>query len=367
MADLSDLQASLSIKLAGATPTGGIETFWAQVDPAGSLQVAGEGVAGTPAGGVVSVQGVAGGTALPTSFLDIAPANGTITAVDTVTSSLVGANGQVFYFGTPTTNSAAVFAVSSIDNVSIQANILGGGGTLVVELSMDGGSFWFRPNAYQVSTQVYSNGFTSPFMVTLNVAAMTQVRVRAITSWAGTATIIVRETVNHRMVTVGDALPQGANIIGALVANQSVNFNQFGGSAVTLGQKVMASSIPVAFASDQSSIFVKNQDGSGNNINSNNNQLQVRDVINTAGQNRAQSVTTTAAEALGGATILANRKFLSMTPTAGTIYWGFTSGVTVATGTPIFKNQTMTLAVTDNVHIFVIAASTIDSRMAEGS
>lgn len=109
------------------------------------------------------------------------------------------------------------------------------------------------------------------------------------------------------------------------------------------------------------------QDNSGNGINSNNNQLQVRDVINTSGQNRSQSVTTSAAEALGSATILVNRKFLSITPTNGTIYWGFANTVTTSTGTPIFKNQTVTIAVTDNVHVYVIAASTTDCRVAEGS
>src|SRR5271165_5272038 len=54
------------------------------------------------------------------------------------------------------------------------------------------------------------------------------------------------------------------------------------------------------------------------------------DIVTTGGQNRAQSVTTTAAEALGGATRLANRKYVSICPTNGTVYWGYTSGVTAA-------------------------------------
>jgi hypothetical protein len=91
------------------------------------------------------------------------------------------------------------------------------------------------------------------------------------------------------------------------------------------------------------------------------------DVINIAGQNRAQSVTTTAAEALGGATILANRKVISITPTNGIIYWGFTSSVTTATGTPIFTNQSLILSFTDNVHVYLVAAATTDVRIAEGS
>lgn len=92
-----------------------------------------------------------------------------------------------------------------------------------------------------------------------------------------------------------------------------------------------------------------------------------RDVINTAGQNRAQSVTTTAAEAIGAASRLTNRKFVKITPTNGTVYWGFTNAVTTVTGSPIFKNQTVVFAFTDNVPIFVISAGTVDCRIAEGS
>ncbi len=42
----------------------------------------------------------------------------------------------------------------------------------------------------------------------------------------------------------------------SLAANQSVNVNQVGGAALTEGQKVMASSVPVVIASDQSAIPV---------------------------------------------------------------------------------------------------------------
>lgn len=89
--------------------------------------------------------------------------------------------------------------------------------------------------------------------------------------------------------------------------------------------------------------------------------------INVAGQNRAQSITTSASEALGSDTILKNRKILSITPTNGIVYWGFTNGVTTVNGTPIFKNQTITLSVGSNVHVYLIAGSTIDCRIVEGS
>lgn len=95
--------------------------------------------------------------------------------------------------------------------------------------------------------------------------------------------------------------------------------------------------------------------------------LRTADIVNTSGQYRAQSVTTTAAEALGAATILANRKSVTITPTNGTIYWGYSNAVTTSSGTPIFKNQCMSFAVGANVHVYVISASTVDCRISEGS
>lgn len=96
-------------------------------------------------------------------------------------------------------------------------------------------------------------------------------------------------------------------------------------------------------------------------------QLPARDVINVSSQYRAQSVTTTAAQALGAASILANRKFISITPTNGNIFYGTNSSVTTTNGMPLFANQTLTMSFTDNVQLWVIAAGTIDIRVLEGS
>lgn len=251
MADLTELQASGSTKIAGASSSG-VEDNFAEVTAAQALKVDGSAVT------------------QPVVNNDTSPANGSITALDTGTSNLTGANGQVFYFGTPTTNSAASFALSSIDSVSIQANLLGAGGTLVVEVSMDGGSFWLRPNVFQISTQNYTNSFTAPFIATLNVSGLTNVRVRAITSWSGTAAIIVKETVNPRSVTLGDSLPGGSNNIGsitnvtgtvslptgastsALQTTISSTLSTISGQLpATLGSKLTANSLAVNIASDQ--------------------------------------------------------------------------------------------------------------------
>lgn len=155
-------------------------------------------------------------TAIPVSMLDVVPANGAITALDTGTSNLTGANGQVYYFGTPTTNSAATFTLASIQEVVVEGQLLGAGGTMVVEVSMDSGAFWLRPNVFQIATQSYANGFTAPFTAVVNVAGMTNVRVRSTVSWSGSGTILVKETVNTRTVVVAEALPGGANTIGSI-------------------------------------------------------------------------------------------------------------------------------------------------------
>jgi hypothetical protein len=107
------------------------------------------------------------------------------------------------------------------------------------------------------------------------------------------------------------------------------------------------------------------QDNAGNALASINSQLETRDVINISSQYRAQSITTTASEALGASTILVNRKLLHVTPTNGTIYWGYSNAVTTATGSPIFPNNTLWLSVTDNLHVWLIAGATTDSRIGE--
>ena len=98
-----------------------------------------------------------------------------------------------------------------------------------------------------------------------------------------------------------------------------------------------------------------------------NGDLFVRDSINSSSTNAALSVTATAVEAKVGALRLTNRKFISITPTNGTIYWGSTSAVTVSSGTPVFKNQCITMAFTDNVAVWLIGVATTDVRIVEGA
>lgn len=108
-------------------------------------------------------------------------------------------------------------------------------------------------------------------------------------------------------------------------------------------------------------------DSSGDSLNSLNQNLLTADIVNVGSQYRAQSVTTTAAQALGAASILTNRKFIQITPTNGVVYYGTSSAVTTTTGTPLFANQTLTASFGTVVQLWVISAGTVDCRVLEGS
>jgi len=80
----------------------------------------------------------------------------------------------------------------------------------------------------------------------------------------------------------------------------------------------------------------------------------------------AITVTSTPIEAKVGATVLANRIFLTIVPTNGAIYWGTSAGVNVANGIPIQKGQPLTLSFSDAVHVFLVSSSSVDTRITEG-
>lgn len=279
MADLTEIQASQSVKVAGAGPSTGIETNYLDIDSSGRPTV---NVAST----VTSTDRSGTGT--------ISALNGTVVA---------------------TTNGAS----------TVYFNITGTWvATLLLE-GQDGNGNWQGILGTVTGQGTATSATTGNASIVVPCGGFNQVRVRANPFTSGTV------TVNYN--------------VGSGVNSLQV-FNLIPSSMQTT---------------------TRLNDGSGNSVTSISNQLQVRDTITVSGQYRAQSVTTSAAEALGAGTILANRKLLSITPTNGTVYWGFSNAVTTTTGTPIFKNQTFTIATTDNVHVYLISAGTVDCRIAEAS
>ncbi len=181
----------------------------AGVNAGGSLQVAGQGIAGTPAGGVVTIQGVAGGTAVPVSGSISAtnPSVGTDGSAIPTSSTLVGASDG--------TNLQQLL-VESASNRNLRTGIYSGANEATVTganaLKVDGSA----------ATQPVSGTF-----------------------WQATQPVSGTVSVN--------ALPAGANLIGSIELVDSAGSNKatisasgavkVDNSAVT--QPVSAASLPL--------------------------------------------------------------------------------------------------------------------------
>jgi len=81
------------------------------------------------------------------------------------------------------------------------------------------------------------------------------------------------------------------------------------------------------------------------------------DLVNNSYLSGSISITTTQIEAKVGASALALRQAITITNTgAQTIYYGPT-GLTAATGKPLFKNQDVAIPVGPSIQVFILTAS----------
>lgn len=99
-------------------------------------------------------------------------------------------------------------------------------------------------------------------------------------------------------------------------------------------------------------------------------QSAVADILNAGtGVQGALTVGTSAVEVKVGGSRLEGRKSVTVQNESNSIiYWGYTSGVTTASGTPIQKKQFMSWAVGDNQTIYLIAGSAgNNTRITEGA
>jgi hypothetical protein len=98
-----------------------------------------------------------------------------------------------------------------------------------------------------------------------------------------------------------------------------------------------------------------------------NQDLCVTDILDVGGVQGAITVGVAAVAAQVGVSPYTNRKNLTVMPTNGSIFWGYSSAVTTSTGTEIFKNQLATFQVSENVTIWLIAAANRNVRVTEGA
>lgn len=175
-------------------------------DVLGSSIIAGEGVAGTPTGGVLSVQGLTNGTAIPViDPLDATLSSINITTLDLVSSSATGFAGQLLITGTPTAGSAASYAVNSIQTAMI---LIGGTwtGTLSTEVSEDGGVTWEARSIHVIGTSTFASAVTANVAGSMNAAGKSNIRIRAISAITGTATVKVVTSDNPSNFYIANSL-----------------------------------------------------------------------------------------------------------------------------------------------------------------
>lgn len=132
---------------------------------------------------------------------DAQPATQTITAQDISSATVTGANGQVFFLGTPTAGSVANFVLSSFAAIEVQVTGLWTG-TLTTEVSTDGGTLWAPRGVKQTGSPYISTTFTQNFWGGMNFIGMTNVRVRSTAAWSGTAVVRVTASINAGSVIV---------------------------------------------------------------------------------------------------------------------------------------------------------------------
>lgn len=132
---------------------------------------------------------------LPTNFLDILPASINVTAADSSSTTTAGINGQSIITGTPTVNSAASVVLAGIDAVRVQVSGTWSG-TLVSEISFDGGTTWYSTGIHLSGTNYNVGTFAGNFGGHCNVAGCTNFRIRAMAFVSGTAVVKVIESLN---------------------------------------------------------------------------------------------------------------------------------------------------------------------------
>lgn len=168
--------------------------------------VVGSGTAGAPVGGVLTIQGAANATPIPvTDPFDVTSGSINVTTQDLASSTVTGFANQSLITGTPTTNSAASFAVNSIQTVMV---LISGTwtGTLSTEVSEDAGVTWEPRSIHVIGTSTFASAVTANVIGSMNGAGKSNIRVRATAAMTGTASIKIVTSDNPSNVYVANSI-----------------------------------------------------------------------------------------------------------------------------------------------------------------
>lgn len=301
--------------------------------------------------------------------LSIATQN--ITTADTASTTSSQFNNQSVITGTPTAGSVASFAVNTVETIHVQVTGTWVG-TLVSEFTIDNGVHWVRQSLRISGTATTVSTFTSN-LVGIGVAAgKTQWRLRASAWSSGTATVLITTSllpvahyvVNPLSLTDGTAsitatikaastatlttdtalvvglspnapLPAGTNVVGAVTQSGTWNAAV---SNFPATQAVSVAALP-ALAAGSNSIGSVTVNG-----------------LSTP-KSTQQSITTTASQL--APTALTGRVTMIVTAVQTNtqpVYLGAT-GVTTATGTPIYPGQSFSCDLNAAAALYAITPS----------
>jgi len=285
------------------------------VSVSGTPTVTGSGTAGTPATGVVTIQGISGGTVVPVSgtvTANIGTTNGL--ALDATLSTLSGKFGSIGQkamaasapvviasdqsavpvtltnsdlFVTGAITNTQTVAVNTQGRASVGIGLTGTWtGTVVFETTIDG-STWIAAYATNPATGAIVSSATAVGNFEYACGGYQQFRIRGNTVATGSLTVSLNAATGASGISIIDPLPTGSNTIGAVtisgtpavtisgtpavtVTSGTVTANigttnglaldatltTLSGKFGTIGQKASAASAPVVIASDQSTLPV---------------------------------------------------------------------------------------------------------------
>lgn len=138
------------------------------------------------------------------TYTDTAPATVNVTTQDSGSSTASGANSQSIITGSPTANSAASFTLSGQESLLVQVTGTWTG-TVQSEVSFDGGTTWYIRGFHQTGSSYTVSTATANFSGSLNVAGMTNYRIRATAAMTGTATVRVVESLNPNSIYLANS------------------------------------------------------------------------------------------------------------------------------------------------------------------
>lgn len=213
---------------------------------------------------------------LPATLGQKTMANSLAVTIASDQSTLNVVQPDVVATGTITSSQSVILNVNGLGSAGIQ--ITGTWtGVISFSISIDGTNFT-NTSALVLSTGQLVGATTANGAWTIQTAGVAKVAVSGTTVATGTATVTIRGSQGVSSVMLDNPIPTGSNTIGAVTQASgpwTQNITQINGSSISLGAKTSANSFPVVIASDQAHFPIELQDGSGNNITSTGNALDI--------------------------------------------------------------------------------------------